>query len=233
MKAIQLLQAENTISRHKQRLHQELVFAMLVENIAFDKLVEVHWAGEDKVWRTLRADYHSSSDANREVWRAQATFNPSDDASLPGDVEFALRYRVRGEDYWDNNESRNYFSNADSGVLLEQSARLRNIDFNPILQAGQRYCPITVAVRHSLQPKRVYIHWTTDNWRSTQVTPCFFYRMHWDKWRTSSARNPNRYDTSIWISQIKADDAFRIQYAIGCETPSRTIWDNNFGHNYV
>ena len=233
MKAIQLLQAENTISRHKQRLHQELVFAMLVENIAFDKLVEVHWAGEDKVWRTLRADYHSSSDANREVWRAQATFNPSDDASLPGDVEFALRYRVRGEDYWDNNESRNYFSNADSGVLLEQSARLRNIDFNPILQAGQRYCPITVAVRHSLQPKRVYIHWTTDNWHSTQVTPCFFYRMHWDKWRTSGARNPNRYDTSIWISQIKADDAFRIQYAIGCETPSRTIWDNNFGHNYV
>ena len=72
---------------------------MLVENIAFNKLVEVHWAGEDKVWRTLRADYHSSSDANREVWRAQATFNPSDDASLPGDVEFALRYRVRGEDY--------------------------------------------------------------------------------------------------------------------------------------
>ena len=138
-----------------------------------------------------------------------------------------------GEKTTDNNELRNYFSNAIFGVLLEQSARLRNIDFNPILQAGQRYCPITVAVRHSLQPKRVYIHWTTDNWRSTQVTPCFFYRMHWDKWRTSSARNPNRYDTSIWISQIKADDAFRIQYAIGCETPSRTIWDNNFGHNYV
>ena len=87
--------------------------------------------------------------------------------------------------------------------------------------------------RTAVQPKRVYIHWTTDNWRSTQVTPCFFYRMHWDKWRRGSARNPNRYDTSIWISQIKPDDAFRIQYAIGCDTPSRTIWDNNFGHNYV
>ena len=138
MKAIQLLQAGNTISRHKQQLHQELVFVMLVENIAVDKLVEVYWAGEDKVWHTLRAEYHSSSDTNREVWRAQATFSPSDDASLPGDVEFALRYRVLGEDYWDNNESRNYFSNADSGVLLEKSARLLNIDFNPILHDGQR-----------------------------------------------------------------------------------------------
>jgi hypothetical protein len=29
------------------------------------------------------------------------TFHPSDDASLPGDVEFALHYRVLGEDYWD------------------------------------------------------------------------------------------------------------------------------------
>jgi maltose 6'-phosphate phosphatase len=233
MKAIQLLQARNTISRYDQRVHQELVFVMLVENIGFDKLVEVHWAREDKVWHTLRAEYHCSDGTNREVWRAQATFSPSDEASLPGDVEFALRYHVLGQNYWDNNESRNYFSNADSGVLLEQSVRLLNIDFNPILPAGQRYCPITVAVRHSLQPKRVYIHWTTDNWRSTQVTPCFFYRMHWDKWRRSRARNPNRYDTSIWISQITADDAFRVQYAIGCETPSQTFWDNNFGHNYV
>jgi maltose 6'-phosphate phosphatase len=57
--------------------------------------------------------------------------------------------------------------------------------------------------------------------------------MHWDKSRRRSARNPNQYDTSIWISQINTDDAFRVQYAIGCETPSRTIWDNNFGHNYV
>ena len=96
MKAIQLLQARNTISRHKQRLCQELVFVMLVENIAFDKLVEAHWSGEDKVWHTLRAEYHSSEGANREVWRAQASFNPSDDASLPGDIEFALRYRVLG-----------------------------------------------------------------------------------------------------------------------------------------
>ena len=138
MKAIQLLQARNTISRHDQRVYQELVFVMLVENIGFDKLVEVHWAGEDKVWHTLRAESHSSGGTNREVGRAQATFTPSDEASLPGDIEFALHYRVLGEDYWDNNESRNYFSNADSGVLLGRTVGLLNLDFNPTLDAGQR-----------------------------------------------------------------------------------------------
>jgi maltose 6'-phosphate phosphatase len=206
---------------------------MLIEDLAPHKLVEVHWAGEDGVWHILRAEYHSSNGANREIWRAQATFNLSDDASLPGDVEFVLRYCVRGEEYWDKNDSSNYFSNADSGVLLEQSLPLLQVDFNPVLQAGQRHYPVVAAVRHSLQPKHVYIHWTTDNWRNTQVTPCFFNRMYWHKWHRSSARNPNRYDTSIWSGQIKIDDAFRIQYAIGCDTPGGTIWDNNFGHSYV
>lgn len=233
MKPIQFLQAVNTFSRHKQRLQQDLAFVMLVENLAYDKRVEVHWAGEDKVWRTLRADYLASGDRNHEIWCARATFTASDDAPLPGDIEFAVRCRMRGQEHWDNNGSHNYFSNADSGVLLQQSVRLFNVDFAPILNAEQRYYPITVAVRHSLQPERVWILWTTDDWRSTRVTPCFFHRMYWDKWARSNARNPNRYDTSVWAGQIKIDDAFRIQYAIGCETPGRTIWDNNFGRNYV
>ena len=72
---------------------------MLIENLAPYKLVEVHWAGEDRVWHILRAEYLSSNGANREIWRARATFNLSDDASLPGDVEFVLRYCVRGEEY--------------------------------------------------------------------------------------------------------------------------------------
>ena len=106
MEAIQLLQARNTISRSKQRIEQELVFFMLVEHIAYDKLVEVYWAGEDGVWRTLPAAHHCSGGDNREIWSARATFGPSEEASLPGDIEFALRYRVLGVEYWDNTGSR-------------------------------------------------------------------------------------------------------------------------------
>ena len=136
MKIVQLLQATNTISQHKHQFQQDLVFVMLIENVAYHKLVEVHWAGKDRVWHKLRADYHSFTGTNREIWRAQATFHASNDASLPGDVEFALRYCVLGEEYWDNNESHNYFSNCDSGVLLEQSSRGK-LDV-PALQVG---CP--------------------------------------------------------------------------------------------
>lgn len=233
MKSIQLLHATNTISRQKQRLQQDLAFAMLVENIAYDKLVEVHWAGEDKVWRALKAEHVAEVDKSRELWRARASFQASDDASLPGDVEFALRYRARGRDFGDSNHAHNYSVAADSGVFLHPDLQLIDADFTPSLSPDQRYYTITVAVRRSLHPERVYINWTTDNWRSTRSTPCFFHRMFWDKQLRSNARNPNGYDTSVWMGQLKIDDAYRIEYAIGCDAPGRTIWDNNFGRNYV
>ena len=105
MEPIQLLHVRNTITRNKRRLQQELVFFILVKHIAYDKLVEVHWAGEDRVWGTLRAWHHGSGGGNRETWCARAIFYPSEEASLPGDIEFALHYRVLGEDYWDNNST--------------------------------------------------------------------------------------------------------------------------------
>lgn len=233
MKLIQFLQATNTISPQHQRVQQDLTFAMLVENMAYDKLVEVHWAGENGVWHTLQAEYHAPSGANHEIWRARTSFVASDDASLPGDIEFVLRCRIGGQEGLDDNETRHYFSNADSGVLLHKDVPLLNVDFNPHLAAEQRHYRIAVAVRHPLAAERVFVHWTTDDWRSTRVTPCFFHRMYWDKSARSNARNPNRYSTSIWTGLIKIDDAFRVEYAVGCETPSGTIWDSNFGANYV
>ncbi|MGE5446346.1 MAG: endonuclease/exonuclease/phosphatase family protein [Ignavibacteriales bacterium] len=233
MKPIQLLYVKNIISRHRGDAQQDLVFFMLVENLAYDKQVEVHWAGEDGVWRTLPAEYHSATGQSREIWYAQAKFYLSEETLLPGDIEFALRYRVLGKEYWDNNYRQNYAINADSGVQVAQEVPLLNIEFNPMLQHGQQFYPITVAVRHSLQPKGVYIHWTTDHWESVHTTPCFFKRKHWDKTLWSNARNPNKYGYGIWISQIKVDDAYRVEYAIACETATRTIWDNNFGQNYL
>ncbi len=232
MKPIQLLRTENTITLHRQRACQELVFVILVENIAFEKLVEVHWAGDDKVWHTLQATHRSSAGNNLEIWRAQATLDPFEGARLHGDVEFALHYRVLGMDFWDKAGSYNYLSMANCGLLLGQSARLLNIDFNPVLSEAQRYYPVTVAVRQSLRPRRVYTHWTADNWRSTHIAPCFLTMLQEDH-RSGSAREPFLYGTSTWLTQIDAGHAFRIEYAIACETRNRTIWDNNFGRNYV
>ena len=171
MKLIQFLQATNVISRHRQCIQQDLTFAMVVENIAYDKTVEVQWAGEDKVWHTLRAEFLTACDANREIWCARTSVVASDHASLPGDIEFVLHCRIRGQEVWDNNGSHNYFSSADSGVLLQNDVPLLDIDFNPLLAPDQRYYPITVAVRHSVQPEHVFVQIPPHQWplrRDTQ-----------------------------------------------------------------
>ena len=234
MKPIRILYVENTISRHKGHAQQFMAFFTVVEHLAYDKLVEIHWAGEDDYWRVLKAEYHSAIGQNYELWQAQAMFYfAGEDDWLPGDVQFALHYRAAGKDHWDNNQGRNYAINADSGIRMPDAFPLLNLYFQPYLHPGQKYYPLTVAVRHALGPRQVYIRWTTDHWRTMATTPCFFRRKHWDKAIGSNARNPNRYGCGIWISQLNIDDAYRLEYAIACETDHQTFWDNNFGKNYV
>jgi maltose 6'-phosphate phosphatase len=234
MKAIQLLCAKNIIVRHDGIAHQHLAFSMAVQHLAVEKLVEVYWAGEDGVWHILPAEYRSSIGQQREIWCAEAFFNLAiEDSPLPGDIQFSLHYRAGGQDYWDNNGWHNYAINADSGARIGDDFPVLHIDFQHTLRPGQQYYPITVAVRHALHPKEVYVRWTTDHWRQTQTSACFFRRKHWDKLLGSNARNPNRYDCGIWISHLNVGDAFRLEYAIGCETGSGTLWDNNFAANYL
>ena len=234
MKAIQLLSATNIIARDKGNAQQHLTFFITVEHLAIEKLVEVHWAGEDGIWHILQAEYRGSSGQQREIWGAEAFFGlAAENDSLPGDIQFALHYRAAGKDYWDNDGSQNYTINADSGVRIGDGFPVLNIDFHPNLRPGQQYVPIAVAVRHSLHPRQVYVQWTTDHWQHTQTSACFFRRKHWDRLWGSNARNPNRYDCGIWISHLNVGDAFRVEYAIGCETGAGTLWDNNFGANYL
>lgn len=190
MKAIQLLYAKNLIVRHEGLAHQHLAFSMAVLHLAVEKLVEVHWAGEDGIWHILQAEYRSSIGQQREIWCAEAFFSLAvEDVPLPGDIQFVLHYRAAGEDYWANNGSHNFAINADSGVRTDDDFPVLNIDFQPTLRPGQQHYPITVAVRHTLHPKEVYVRWTTDHWRQTQTSPCFFRRKQWHKLLGSSAQS--------------------------------------------
>ena len=232
MNEIQLLYVENIITRKKRVLQQELSFFILVENLGHDKLCDVLWAGEDGEWNTLSATYHSNLGDDKEYWRAQITFNSTADQSLPGNIQFALRYQTQGREYWDNKQGLNYFSQADSGIKVVSTNPVLNIGFENRLKDGQKYVPVTVSVNQSVHAETVTIHWTTDNWKHTHKTPCHFKRNYWNEKSRSNARNPNQYGSQIWQGLLKINDAFRLQYTISCECRDQVIWDNNYGKNY-
>ncbi|MDD1630800.1 MAG: endonuclease/exonuclease/phosphatase family protein, partial [Methylococcaceae bacterium] len=232
MNKIQLLYVENVITRKKRVLKQELSFFMLVENLSHDKHCDILWAGEDGEWHTLSATYHSNLGDAKEYWRAQITFDSTADKSLPGNIEFALRYQTQGKEYWDNKNGLNYSSQADSGIKVVSSHPVLNIGFENRLKDGQKYVPITLSVNQSVHAKAVTIHWTTDNWKHTHKTPCHFKRNYWNEKSRSNARNPNQYGSQIWQGLLKINDAFRLQYTISCECTGQVLWDNNYGKNY-
>jgi maltose 6'-phosphate phosphatase len=225
MDKVQLLYVENVIRRKKRGEQQELSFLMWVENVGYDKKIEVIWSGEDDVWHTLPVRFHSTLDQNREYWHVRAKFNASAHHALPGNIQFVLRYQTQGQEYWDNNHGWNYSSQADSGIQLMQGLQVQNIGFDSKLKIGQKSVSVTVAVAPSMPAERIVIHWTTDNWEHVQKTLC--YRQN----RPGVHQNKN--GARIWKGRLKINDAFRLQYSICCESRGQQFWDNNYGNNHV
>jgi maltose 6'-phosphate phosphatase len=233
LRPIQLLYVKNVILRQAGATRQELVFMLVIQNLAYEKCVEVIWAGEDGLWHTLKAEYVGPKGEFEEVWQAQASFTLIGENSLPGDIRFVSHYQVCGCDYWCPPDYQTYAVKADSGVYLGNQFPLLNLDFQPFLHAGQQYYPVTIAVHQELRPEEVSIRWTTNRWRTFSDTPAYFKRRHWIHAVGSSAPNPNRYGCAIWISQLHLGDSYQVEYALVCHAGSREYWDNNFGANYL
>ncbi len=232
MDKIQLLYIENIITRKENRVQQKLTFFILLENVGYDKQVDVIWSGENGHWQTLTAKYHSMQGHDREYWRAQATFNLSEQQSLPGNIQCGLRYQVFDHEYWDNDNGLNYVSEADSGIKLTHDQYIQNVGFSGNFKDEQPSIPVTIAVDHAFKAKKVTIHWSTDNWKTTQLTTCQYKINYWDKAKQSNARNPNQYGIQLWTGQIESGDSFRLQYSICSESDEHVVWENNFGNNY-
>ena len=232
MNKIKLLYVENVISRKSKKVQQKLTFFMALDNIGYDKLVDIHWAGEDKSWHVLPAQYLSMMGDNKEYWSASIVLSLSEAHSLPGNIEFNIRYQVLGKEYLVDHHGRNFTSEADSGIRLVDHQVLQNVDFDNQLKPGQQTVPVTIAVDQSFNADKVTLHWTVDDWKTTKKTVCEFTHNIWNKSLHSNARNPNQYGTQLWTGKIQHSKLFNLKYVISCENSQQTIWNNNEGHNY-
>ncbi len=232
MNRVRLFYAGSFITRHSLRVEHVLEFFIQVENLGYRKDVRVVWAGEDGVWRELKARYDRPAERNRELWHARTSFDGTHRKELPGKIQFALRYRVNGSEYWDNNKERNYSVFPEFGLTAPEEIRLIDVGYAPVLERGQKTCPITVAIRRSVNAGRVGIVWTTDGWKTRHDTRCA-PGGPWRKMCRYSAGVPGSNGWQLWNGNLEPRDSFRIEYAVYCDTGKDIIWDNNFGRNYL
>jgi maltose 6'-phosphate phosphatase len=232
MSRIRLVSAGNIIARDSGRPVQHLSFLVRLANLAFEKHVDVLWAGEDHLWRTLPARYLRDAPEGDEYWVASTELALDAEHSLAGNVEFCLRYRVQGEQHWDNNHGRNHAIEADAGIRLPPGLAMLDLSSQRPPHADARLLPVAVAVDARVEAERVTIHWSTDDWQTTRYSSCRRRVDYWDAACSSNARNPNQYGTEVWDAQLNLERAPSALYRIVCEGPRGRLWDDDVGRSY-
>ncbi len=227
-----MLYAGNVVSRTGEDQRQTLSFGVRVQNLAYDKCIEIHWAGEAGEWRVLPCHFAHPTGQDGEVWDAEAVFDSSRER-LPGGIAFAARVRMAGVDAWDSNDGRNYTLAADAGLWLAASQPLLNVRVHARLALEDTFVPVTVAVHTSLQARQVFVRSHEDHSHVWTTRECVFWRRHWERAHASGAQNPSAAGTAIWVTHIPVQHAWRVEYAVGCTGAAGVFWDNNFGTNYV
>ena len=219
-KFISWVTVENSANRKKLPSRQKLRFVLRVANLAYHKQVDVLWAGLDGVWRTLAAEYLAAAGNGAEFWQAEISLKNTADSILAGDVQFALRLRADGLEYWDNGDGGNYSCAFHSGIHLHPDLALQRLDFSERLSDGQEWLELKLAVNPLRVSGSPVLHWSADNWR------------HQHKHSFRLNKRTARAATQIWSVRLKIGQGFRVQYAIAYQAAGQSCWDNNHGQNY-
>lgn len=224
MPSIQFMYVCNKVSRSKNAYKQELVFYMQVENLVFDKDITVICKDQQGIAHTLKAKYQHRLPSGLESWCATLTVQEKTLALLPGDIQFVCRYQAYNQEFWDDNNGKQYQSSADSGISLNPDLALLNLSYHPVIHQTQQLLPISIALKYSLAAKKVIIHWTTNNWQTSTQTLC----------QTPKVRITKKPpENQIWSANLHIEQVFHLQYCICVITTTGELWDNHFGLNYT
>lgn len=175
-----------------------------IQNIAYAKNVIIHYTLDGTNWDDLNASYleKDSNNPGYEVW----SFAKYYIGVKP--IEFAIKYEVNGQTYWDNNNGSNYYLYPETNPCVLQKS-LINLTPYPGLDATSLY------TKNTGSSDAAYVRYSTDNWNTYQDAALTVNHVYGDvtEWNTA-------------ILPINA------KYAFYYVSNGNTYWDNNYGNNY-
>lgn len=193
-----------------------------VGNLAYEKDVTVVYAIDDGPWRESPARFVESLPGGRELWRFEGV-------GSPGRLRFALRYRVAGQEFWDNAGGADYhgnINNADGLGLVTVDAPLgtgREVvvtGAQVTLPSGNEVNPVLrvyLRVRNRAYEKRVRVVYSVDGW--THVAEADAHYVYGG-------------DAQQWRAEIPLDPAAQnVAFAVSAQMAGIEAWDNNFGRD--
>lgn len=238
---VEVLKAHNyTMSRYGQST-QYLGATVSVDNLAYSKVVEIVYRDSDNQWKAVPATYRHGSGNNKEVWEAGWTRTTAGASPVPAiNLEFAVKYQVNGQTYWDNNSGQNHKVNLNTGeyvtkqVVSEYARANKPYAANGVSYPGNLY--VSALAKNLSGAQEVKIHYSYNNWATTHVQSASSLSSR--TYGYAYLTYPNANGVKFW--QLNSNSAVhqnttasQVKYAISYKVNGVTYWDNNYGLNYT
>lgn len=197
-----------------------------VENMSCNKNVYVHYTYNGVDWLDEPAAYLMTLEDGSEVWTYdthKVKYEPAHKYNYY--CQFAIRYEVNGNTYWDNNEGNDYYLRR-SCVYPEYPYVLskNNIKVTDATRT-QDGLYVYAKLKNLAYNKTVKLRFTTDNWQTYREIDGIY---------TSSYGNGCEswyFDTKKCGVTLSPSDT--LEYVVSYTVNGVTYWDDNFGINYT
>lgn len=207
-----------------------------LENIAYAKEVKVVY-NIGKGWVEAPAFFVKSLGNNREHWEFSidlGSYSQSGDfrsgyTGTPVTVQFAVKYKVNGVTYWDNNGGYNVdyrITTAEgSGTKPYAPAALGKnkvcLNYSTYSDYPTTYFRGTLTAKAMPGTTSVSIIYTTNSWKQTMVLNAY---------RIYSINGSDVYAFEDYRVNYNANPTY--EFAIAYNAGGTTYWDNNVNVNY-
>jgi len=189
-----------------------------VENLDYNKTVEIVYnAGQG--WETVAASFKSDAGNGKERW----SFSKSLGYISNPEVQFAVKYSVNGQEYWDNNNGEDYTITSDTSIYEDKEVKLAKAWFGGGLGCYGMCSDFSadIRIKNIAFDKDVKLVYSLNgrDWKELSATYRQSLEGGYEIWRA-------------YISYAGTRDTNRIQFALSYTVNSVTYWDNNFGNDY-
>lgn len=188
-----------------------LTIYVKVNTLGSNQHVYIH-KNDGSTWSDVEGEYYATLSDGSQIWKVTTS-------NIGGGIEYAIKYVVDGNTYWDNNNGQNYTEENKLGndPILSVTPYI-NI-FSSQAYAGDYL--INVDLKNLGFVKDVKVRYTEDNWTTYQDVPLSYMYTNLD--------GSERWNTDLKLDENKEAN---FHYAISYEVNGQTYWDNNFGNNY-
>lgn len=196
-----------------------------VNNLGSPEKVYVHYTYGNDEWNDVEAIYQGKAADGRSAW----TFRTRDSATPYSYYEykgqFAIRYEVNGQTYWDNNNGANY------SLYSSNMTRTNNTHWVMgksvlILDYAYRSNPANgeitgeIVLKNLAYEKKVRVVYTTDNWQTVRKAVAYY-------------KEPMTNNLEKWAFTLPGTASCReVKFCLAYTVNGVTYWDNNFSANY-